>query len=267
MLIISSRKNFTNPDVLSKKGHQFREIDLASDSTLRKFSSLDDFISEITGKRALILVHGYNNEQDEVYDAYAVIEKMIGQHMADEFDLVIGYSWPGGDRGLEWWASKRRANAVARRFRFLIEALSPALQSLDVMSHSLGARVVLKAMKQASDTTLIRNYHCTAPAVDNEVLEQGEEFFDSVSKIGSLYVFHSKRDGVLASAYRIAELDNALGLYGPEDKQYIQEETDNIFVANCKRQIDSHGAYKRCQAMYNYIAANLVSRPEKFRTL
>ncbi len=267
MIIISSRKSFNNPDVLSDSGHEYREIDLSDDSLIRKIESEAQLLSELEEKRVLMLVHGYNNEQDEVYDAYSVIEKKVTHHLGEEFDLIIGYSWPGGDKGLEWWASKKRANAVARRFRFLVEKISAKTSSLDVMSHSLGARVVLKALKQSQHESLLRNYFCTAPAVDNEVLERGEEFHDSVSKNEGIFVFHSKRDGVLAGAYRIAEFDNALGLYGPEDKQYIQNKTKNIYVANCKRRVDSHGAYKRSDAVYKYIASSLAKAPVKFKTL
>jgi len=246
MIIISSRKSFNNPDVLSDKGHQIKEIDLSNDNEVRSTVSEGDLYQELLGKRVLMLVHGYNNEQDEVYDAYSVIENKTNDFLGNEYDFVIGYSWPGGDKGLEWWASKKRANAVARRFRFLIEGLTTNVKALDVMSHSLGARVVLKALKQSSRNRVLRNYYCTAPAVDNEVLEQGEEFHSSVEKSDRIYVFHSKKDGVLAGAYRVVEFDNALGLYGPEDKQYIQNKTKNIFVANCKKRVDSHGAYKRC---------------------
>ena len=214
-----------------------------------------------------MLVHGYNNEQDEVYDAYSVIEQKIGEHLSDEYDVILGYSWPGGDKVHEWRAAKKRANAVARRFRFLIEKMSANVQALDVMSHSLGARVVLKALKQSAKVPLLRNYYCTAPAVDNEVLEKNEEFHESVTKSEGLFVFHSKQDSVLAGAYRAAEFDNALGLYGPEDKQYIQKRTENIYVANCKKHIDSHGAYKRSDAMYSYISSVLVKKPAKFKTL
>ncbi|GAA6151615.1 alpha/beta hydrolase [Pseudoteredinibacter isoporae] len=266
MIIISSRKSFNNPDELSDVGHAYREIDFSNDSVVREMES-HQLLTELTGKKVLMLVHGYNNEQDEVYDAYSVIEEKIDQHIAGEFDAVIGYSWPGGDKGLEWWTSKRRANAVARRFRFLIEELSKQTRSLDVMSHSLGARVVLKALKQSQDDTVLRNYYCTAPAVDNEVLERNEEFHDSVSKNDKLFVFHSKKDGVLGGAYRLAEFDNALGLYGPEDKHYIQSKTKNIFVVNCKKRVDSHGAYKRSDAMYKYIASSLRKKPVKFKTL
>ncbi|NOG47121.1 MAG: DUF726 domain-containing protein [Calditrichaeota bacterium] len=267
MLIISSRKNFDDPDNLSKKGHLFKKIDLTSDSEIKDFKNEEEFIDEIKKQRVLLIVHGYNNEQDEVYDAYSVIESKVNQHLQNEYDLVIGYSWPGGDKGLEWWSSKRRANSVARRFRRLIENISEKVETLDIMSHSLGARVVLKALKQSEKTKIIKNYFCLAAAVDNEVLEKGEEFVDSVSKIDALFVFHSKKDEVLATVYRLAEFDNALGLHGPEDKDYIENKTKNIFVVNCKKKIKNHGGYKRSDAMYGYIQEIHLKKPLKFFTL
>jgi esterase/lipase superfamily enzyme len=248
----------------------FREINLSTDSVVQSFDDLTEFTRAIAGQRVLLLVHGYNNEQDEVYDAYSVIEDKVRTHMSHEYDEVIGYSWPGGDVGLEWWSSKRRANAVARRFRFLLRDISASVDSIDVMSHSLGARVVLKGLKQfhgGNDVATIRNYYCTAAAVDNEVLEAGEEFHDSVDKITSMFVFHSRKDGVLSYAYRAAEFDRPLGLSGPEDKAYVQRRTKNIFVVNCKKKIESHGAYKRSDDIYAYMASALTKKPPRFITL
>ncbi len=97
MYIISSRRNFSDPDVLSATGHMFREIDLSTDSVDQSFDDPTQFTKEIARQRVLLLVHGYNNEQDEVYDAYSVIENKVRTHMTQEYDEVIGYSWPGGD--------------------------------------------------------------------------------------------------------------------------------------------------------------------------
>ena len=213
------------------------------------------------------MVHGYNNEQDEVHDAYTIIDEKVSEHTGNKYDLVIGYSWPGGDMGIEWYSSKQRANSVARRFRFLISLISKSTNSIDLMSHSLGARVVLKALKQASNEKLIRNYFCMAAAIDNEVFEINEEFHLSINKVEQIYIFHSRRDGVLSGVYRLAEWDNALGLYGPEDKAYIQNRTKTIYIANCKKVVDSHGGYKRCDAVYKYIDKVIVKTPTKFVTL
>tara|TARA_R110002073_G_scaffold10985_1_gene51009 strand:- start:256 stop:462 length:207 start_codon:yes stop_codon:yes gene_type:complete len=67
------------------------------------------------------------------------------------YDQVIGYCWPGGDQRWEWLQVKSRANAVARIFRFLIEDLAKSASNLDLMSHSLGTRVSLRALEECSE--------------------------------------------------------------------------------------------------------------------
>lgn len=138
MIIISARKDFDNPDHISLEGHKFKDINITNDSEVKEWPSFDELKDELENKNILVLVHGYNNEQFEVYDAYQIIEQKIANIIPNVYDYVIGYSWPGGDRGLEWWQAKSRANSIARMFRFLIEELSKSVNTLDLMSHSLG---------------------------------------------------------------------------------------------------------------------------------
>lgn len=138
--------------------------------------------------------------------------------------------------------------------------------TVDIISHSLGARVALKALKEPT-VTLVRNYYCMAGAVDNECLEPHEEFFDARTSMQKLYVMHSAKDDVLAKAYRIAEFDNALGLFGPEDKSVVTADGSNIYVTNCKQVVTYHGGYKRSQPVFDYIASTHRHAPERFVTL
>lgn len=214
----------------------------------------EDLDHVIANSRVLLLVHGYNNEYDEVLDAYQTVEQQVTTQLAGQYDHVLGYSWPGGDYRLEWFAAKSRANAVAARFRRLIGSIGRTAGSLDVMSHSLGARVVLKALRGVPDSGQpVRNYFCLAAAVDNEALEQGKEFAESMNHTKSMFVLHSNKDGVLSLAYRVAEFDRALGLSGPEDKAYIENNTANVFVLNCKNKVDRHGGYKHSADVYAYM--------------
>jgi esterase/lipase superfamily enzyme len=263
MIIISSRVDFTNPDLLLPEGHIIKEIDLSNDALIREIN-LETLLLELRGKTICLLVHGYNNEHDEVRDAYQILERNIKAKISS-YDLVVGYSWPGGNRSLEWWDAKSRANAVARRFRLLLESLSPQSQ-IDVISHSLGARVSLKALKDATQE-LVRNYYCMAGAVDNESIEIDEEFYLALNSLNKLYVLHSARDEVLATAYRVAEFDNALGLFGPEDRSQVENSLKKVYVANCKRVVSHHGGYKRSPEVFDYLASTQSKSPNQFVTL
>ncbi|MGR0480499.1 MAG: DUF726 domain-containing protein [Candidatus Electronema sp. V4] len=266
MIIVSSRQDFDDADRISKNGYAVKEINLAND-TVSGTLSMQDLWAALHGKTALLLVHGYNNEQPQVHDAYSSILKRVNTLTPHLYDVVIGYSWPGGDQFLDWWRAKSRANHVALLFHSLLEEAGRHTAALDVMSHSLGARVCLGALKKSANQGLVRNYFCTAPAVDYESLEHDKEFHNALSSCGRLFVLHSVRDGVLRLLYQRIEQETPLGVHGPEDKDYISRKAHNVYVANCKNIVGSHGDYKDADKMYEYIGACHASRPPKFKTL
>jgi esterase/lipase superfamily enzyme len=264
MFIVSSRADFVDPDKIIDQGFIVRDVDLGSANELSTAHAMDDFLADLQGKSLCILIHGYNNEYHEVYDSYQIIDEHLRQ-FSNPYDLVIGFSWPGGNSTFEWKDAVRRSNAVGRKFRHLLEQIRQEATGIDLISHSLGARVCLKALKNAKDGSgeLVANYYCMAAAVDNESLEKGEEFFSSRNSVANIYVMHSARDGVLGGAYRLAELDNALGLFGPENKSEIDKKGSNVYVANCKHVVSHHGGYKRSIEVYSYIEATRKATPRK----
>lgn len=248
MIIVSNRKNFTNSDI-ERSGLEIRNITADSCDKV----PFDDFLVQIHGQKVLILVHGYNNNFEQVIDAYEIIERKMKNVSPNT--MVIGFAWPSGDAVFDWWSAKAQANSSGTHLAMLLNKIKESSSEptvLDIMSHSLGGRVTLKCLKSLRGK-YVRNYYCTAGAVDNEALEPGEEFNESLEGCKNLFVMHSKYDGVLKTAYRIAEFDNAIGIYGPEDNDFAYE-TDGLFVVNCKKVVKRHGGYKNSQAVYNYIA-------------
>ncbi|MCI5120739.1 MAG: alpha/beta hydrolase [Candidatus Electrothrix sp. AUS4] len=142
MIIISSRENFVDADHLAIK-NEVRDIDLVSNQSLNNNIDLN---KALLGKKVLILVHGYNNKQDEIYNAYKTIEDNVLKHSGSEYDQIVGYCWPGCDKGSEWWEAKSNVGGAAVLFFDLLKSLSDVCSVIDVMSHSLGAAVTLKAL-------------------------------------------------------------------------------------------------------------------------
>lgn len=263
MIIISSRKNFSDPDKDNNK-HTVKEVNLNNDTVIQDFETDDAFINAIAGTRICLLVHGYNNEFFEVCDSYQLIEAKI-EATRIPYNSILGYMWPGGDHGWEWWAAKSRANGTSRLLRQFLEKLKNNNVTVDIISHSLGARVVLKALKDAN-TSLVRNYYCMAGAVDNESLEINEEFSAALNNLEKIFVMHSARDEVLSLAYRTAEMDSPLGLYGPEDVNFAMTSV-NIWIANCKQVVANHGGYKRSSQVFSYILQTQQTPPGRLVTL
>ena len=100
MYIISCRKKFwdnrriraeAKPDLVAKVGRDGIETT----------KTMADYEAKIENKKVLLLCHGYNNPKDSVIGAYELIE---GNHRAfvNYFDVVVGYTWPGGDNPLAY---------------------------------------------------------------------------------------------------------------------------------------------------------------------
>lgn len=275
MYLISSRESFWSDTELSVHD-AIKEVDLVGDRPSRDVDDHEAFLSDLSGKKILVLVHGYNNEPEDVHNAYAIIENRIASSVANEnaYHQIIGYIWPGGDDPLDYFSAKGRANALARRFGIWLQRMSDNEITVDVMGHSMGPRVILKALK-TRPAQVVRNVFMMAAAVDNESIEMDEEFYPSTKRSKNVFVFHSKHDPVLKTAYRIAEFDNALGLRGPEDPHDIiahsaptDPATPNVFVVNCKHHIHKHGAYKRTAVIYDYISSFLTGTvPDQYVTL
>lgn len=218
MKIISIQKN-QDPDLLDTH-----------------WNMVGDLSKVTSGSKVLILVHGVNNEPAEALAAYTVIDQKLG----DQYDHVIGILWPGGDRAYEYFSAKSRANSVGVELKKLIAMIDTT--DIDIIAHSMGNRVVLKALKGLNSK--IRHFFSMAAVSDNESLEESEEFNSCFNSISSaVAVFHSSKDRVLKLAYRIAEFDRALGLTGPEDNALVKTES-KLWVCNCKHIVKSHGDYK-----------------------
>lgn len=277
MLLISSRQDFWSST-------NFSERDAVKDVVLENPSTAQDrdlteaeYLSALTGRRVLLLVHGYNNTEDAVSLAYARIERASRKFLGRKYDVITGYTWPGGAIGLAYPVARSRANTAGPRFAVWIRKISRVAASLDIMSHSLGARVALKALG-TSPTRTVRNLYLLASAVDNESIEKGEEFFDATKRCARVMVMHSRHDRTLALWYRLGDallpwqwldfLDVALGNSGPEDPADIIRHSPHVLVVNGKGPRLDHGDYKDHPAVYEFIAKFLAGKtPGQFHSL
>ncbi len=254
MLFVSTRRELDNEDRLGPTTYWELDIqDQVENEQQRVQLDVGEMLDRIRGKSILILVHGYNNEFEDIIRAYDTILSRVTTHLGDWYDEVVGFTWPGGESPLDWYEPKRRAGVVAPRLARLISIMKSDAECIDLMSHSLGSRVALGALNTLAKDT-VRASFLTGSAVDNEVIEPGQQYFSAV-KNGATesVVFHSRRDVVLKSAYRIAEWDNPLGLFGPENPGDVIEHLPNVTIANCKKVISGHGQYKSSDEVFEFI--------------
>jgi hypothetical protein len=96
----------------------------------------------------------------------------------------------------------------------------------------------------------------TAPAVDNNILEPEESFFDSPASCNRCFVYFSKNDPVLKGGFWIGDvLDGihaALGLRGPRSKAVTLEKSQNVYVVDCSARVNSHGGYRKTSQYFDH---------------
>ena len=256
---------------------QIRDVDLLNpDPSVDTPMSEGQYLAAIENRRVLILVHGYNNDEDDVNRAYSLIEGRIAAEVAGQYDAVIGYTWPGGNLHISYPLAKARGKAISPRLHIWLRKTIGRARSVDVMCHSLGNYVTLRALNELArgQPARVRNCYWLAAAVDNESIEKGEKYFAGTQVCDGGYVFHSIKDAVLMLAYPAGETisfglpDVALGLTGPEDVDDIMQNSPNVKVVNCKHVVDGNGKYKESAPMYRYILDELSGTPApQFTTL
>ncbi len=242
MILASCRRNFTSPWFESSL--QLRDEDGIP-------ITLERLALSLAKHNVCILVHGYRVDFDSAVAAYARIENMA---KAEGLDYTfIGYLWPGSVIAAGFFAAISRATKSGFQLADLIWGLNDAGCKPSVETHSLGARVALKALALGAD---VKDVILTAPAVDDGSLALNAEFYRSLAHARRVGVFYSANDPVLKGAYWWAELllerrqVHALGLDGPEKPTPF-----NVQSFDMSSQVHSHGEYRdRTETYQNWKA-------------
>jgi hypothetical protein len=272
MLMVSCRKDFWSPTEFSTTDTILR---VRLDTGVGTPVTPDAFLREVQGRRLMVLVHGYNNEERDVVSSYGTIDRQMRQlgfigGAGAKYDGLIGFAWPGGAVGVSFPFARQRAAESAARFARLLAELRGASTELDLNTHSLGAHVAFEALR-GGEPQMVRNAWNFAAAVDNESIENGERYFQASRRCDRFYVFRSKNDPVLRVWYRVGDLfdfDTALGYSGPEDAGAMLEHSPHVRVINCKDVVHSHGGYRSAGQVWAYMAQELTAPiPQQFVTL
>ena len=126
--------------------------------------------------RVLLYVHGYRETFETTSKDAAQIARMTG------FDgPVIEYSWPSQGEVLKYAADETNMYHDVRNFRDFLRGLAdkPWVKEIVIVSHSLGARLVIPAVgtvdrvsRRADRTGNISNIILASPDIDRETFER-----------------------------------------------------------------------------------------------
>ncbi len=155
-------------------------------------------IAQCKGKHVLIATHGFNVPGAAGTDNLTRWEALL---TLPANAVYIGYLWPGDSVWLHALiypeAAKVAMDAGDRLAAWLNTNLSAAA-SVSFVSHSLGARVVLEAIKGVKGLT-VRRLLLMAGAVDDTVL--GGEFASAAKQVAKISNLSSHKDDVLKWAF------------------------------------------------------------------
>jgi esterase/lipase superfamily enzyme len=263
MILASCRKNFDS-------NHFFEDLQVRlypdlGDTTRFTAMSQGELAEAVRDRHVLVLVHGYRNPIDAVAGAYQYVEQELttrGLVGPGNYDMTVGFLWPGFETRVGFFLAVPSANRSASAFRTLLKLLNSSAHTVDVQTHSLGARVALQAMAFEHEV-FVDNLMLTAPAVDNECLEPKKEFNNALASCRRCLVYHSSKDSVLKLGYRIGALDRALGLNGPENPAVIQAKCPEVFVVDCSAVVAAHSGYRKCGELYEEWGRVLAEKPLK----
>lgn len=187
--------------------------------------SMAELAELIRGKDLLLGAHGFNVNREDGINALSNWEKMLQLGSSAQF---IGVLWPGDSRWAPVIDYPFEGDEAMRSGRLLgpfLDQYFAAAASLSIVSHSLGARMVLETIRQTSRR--FRRLVLMAGAIDDTCLTK--EYRDAAQKVESISLLASHGDYVLSMAFPIGNFFSgiisrghpywhaALGREGPSD--------------------------------------------------
>jgi esterase/lipase superfamily enzyme len=181
----------------------------------------------VAGRHVILAAHGFNVSRKGGVNSLAALEAYLKPRPDEAF---FGVLWPG-----DWWIPVINYSAEAddavdagRRLAAYVDANMGQAASINLVSHSLGGRVVLEAA--ARMRTRVRQLCLTAGAVDNDVLSR--QYAAAKRNARRISVLASRKDRVLRLAYPLGDFGSdvlfgdddspwrgALGLKGPKPRE------------------------------------------------
>ena len=157
--------------------------------------------------RVLLYVHGYRESFETTTKDTAQIARMTG------FDgPVIAYSWPSQHQVLGYAVDETNMYHDVRNFRIFLKSLAEQdwVKEIVIVSHSLGARLVIPAIayvdrtSSSADSSNISNIILASPDIDRETFERDieEEVLSArrVARDRRITVYVSRADKALAAS-------------------------------------------------------------------
>ncbi len=256
-LLISLRKDFEKASKFSPEP-QLKWVELNTDTASGLLSSLNEagLATAVRGKRVLLLIHGMRTPFYRAKKYYREAVHWAGETDSPPYDMAIGLLWPGyepgGSRlqvGIAFLKANPRARKSGKKLAPLLELLAEEAQSLDVMTHSMGSKVALFALKKQDGK--VDNLFLMAPSIGAKTLDKNRKYgFAGKSVRERAIVFYSRHDPAFQSIGR-----KMMGHRGIVSKNPLPEE--KYVNVDCSEAIRWHSAYWGSQLVFGILEGYL----------
>jgi hypothetical protein len=208
-------------------GHTATDFDTVG--TIPGFDTADD------PGEVVVAVHGWRTEQSAAPDHFATVSASLSDNDYDA--SVVGFSWDSDTSTGDWWPATDIAERNGPKLAHFLVAYSRQSPgtSFRLTGHSLGARVVLEAIKTLDlwgYRDLLTSATLLGGAADNDSVSTDGEYGTHIeSAVGRLDNFWKSDDDVLNWAYSTGEFDSAVGeegCEGPEPYNYTDHNVDFV---------------------------------------
>jgi hypothetical protein len=188
----------------------------------------------LRGSRLVLVVHGYNNNEDEASKSYDVLFEILGTLVPSPEVLrsIWEVYWPGYVRvgakkrtllsALSYPMQVRKAVRIGRALARFLSSVAFDRQPMDVLfiAHSLGCRVVLEAIRGLSEDSgiSVKAICLMAAAVPVAHVSASGSLRHAADTAEKRYILHSPADRVLRRYFRAGQLGDrsseAVGRFG-----------------------------------------------------
>ncbi len=173
------------------------------------------FAEMVAGRDLVLATHGFNVDQQDGINALSMWE---GNCQLPPSYLYIGVLWPGDSRlhvFVDYVYEGVEAIAGGKLLAAYLNVNAPRADSLSFFSHSLGARMVLQAVRGLS--LPVRRLTLMAGAIEDDCLAR--EYNDVARKVLETAVVASRSDEVLHWAFPAGNLVGGILMHGhPYDR-------------------------------------------------
>ncbi len=172
--------------------------------------SPDTFRDRIRGRDIILATHGFNVSRDDGITALSGWDQLC--HLPPSA-LFIGVLWPGDSRYLPVLDYPIEGNEAISSGRLLARFLNQhadGAASISLVSHSLGARMVLETLSGLKNKA--RRLILMAGAIEDNCLTR--EYRTAAAKAEEIYVLASRKDWVLEFAFPAGNLIGEILMHG-----------------------------------------------------